>query len=217
MGFRNGVKIQWKCWNNVWHVDFSRENTHNLHRLLQVFMPLQGFRTSSGFPMDLASFFHEDISHPDKLSFGIFFLKIFFILCAPLKKKKNGYWISYNTASMFCFYGHEACGILAARPGTEPTPPALEGDVITTGLLGKSPEIFLFLFSHKIWSLEGDLFLLSAHVLCFVSAQVFHILCSPATWIHRVAKKYCGFPFHTQFPRKNFSWDHCLNKSWLFK
>ena len=148
---------------------------------------------------------------------GSSFLRFFFILCGPLKKKKNGYWISYNTASMFCFYGHEACGILAARPGTEPIPPALEGDVITTGLLGKSPEIFLFLFSHKIWSLEGDLFLLSAHVLCFVSAQVFHILCSPATWIHRVAKKYCGFPFHTQFPRKNFSWDHCLNKSRLFK
>ena len=128
--------------------------------------------------------------------------------------------LQYSFCYMFCFYGHEACGILAARPGTEPTPPALEGDVITTGLPGESPEIFLFLFSHKIWALEGDLFLLSAHVLCFVSAQVFHILCSPATWIHWVAKKYCGFPFRTQFPRRDFSWmfwDHYLNKSWLFK
>ena len=128
--------------------------------------------------------------------------------------------LQYSFCYMFCFYGHEACGILAARPGTEPTPPALEGDVITMGLPGESPEILLFLFSHKIWALEGDLFLLSAHVLCFVSAQVFLILCSPATWIHWVAKKYCGFPFCTQFPRKDFSWmfwDHYLNKSWLFK
>ena len=77
---------------------------------------------------------------------------------------------------MFCFHGHEACGILAARPGIESTPPALEGDVLTPGLLGESPEIFLFLFSHKIWALEGDLFLPSAHVLYFVSPQVFHTL-----------------------------------------
>ena len=83
-------------------MDFSRENTHNLHRLLQVFMPLQGFRTSSGFPMDLASFFHEDISHPDKLSFGIFFLKIFFILCGPLKKKKKTV-IEFLTKQLLCF------------------------------------------------------------------------------------------------------------------
>ena len=101
---------------------------------------------------------------------------------------------------MFCFHGHEACGILAARPGIESTPPALEGDVLTPGLLGESPEIFLFLFSHKIWALEGDLFLPSAHVLYFVSPQVFHTLCSLATWTHRMAKKYCGFPFRTQFP-----------------
>ena len=121
---------------------------------------------------------------------------------------------------MFCFHGHEACGILAARPGIESTPPALEGDVLTPGLLGESPEIFLFLFSHKIWALEGDLFLPSAHVLYFVSPQVFHTLCSLATWTHRMAKKYCGFPFCTQFPRKKFSWmlwDHYVNKSWLFK
>ena len=30
---------------------------------------------------------------------------------------------------MFCFLGHEACGILAPQPGTEPTSSALEGEV----------------------------------------------------------------------------------------
>ena len=41
---------------------------------------------------------------------------------------------------MFCFFGQEACGILAPRPGIEPTTPALEGKVLTTGLPEKSPK-----------------------------------------------------------------------------
>ena len=39
---------------------------------------------------------------------------------------------------MFCFFGCEACGILAPGPGIEPAPPALEGEVLTTGPPGKS-------------------------------------------------------------------------------
>ena len=37
------------------------------------------------------------------------------------------------------FFGQEACGILATWPGIEPTPLALEGEVLTTGLPGKVP------------------------------------------------------------------------------
>ena len=40
---------------------------------------------------------------------------------------------------MFWFYGREACGILAPWPGIEPSPPALEGEVLTAWLPGKSP------------------------------------------------------------------------------
>ena len=39
---------------------------------------------------------------------------------------------------MFWFFDHEACGISAPPPGVEPAPPALEGEVLTTGLPGKS-------------------------------------------------------------------------------
>ena len=39
---------------------------------------------------------------------------------------------------MFWFFGGEACGILAPRPGIEPAPPALEGEVLTPGPPGKS-------------------------------------------------------------------------------
>ena len=41
---------------------------------------------------------------------------------------------------MFWFFGPEACGILARRPGIEPASPALEDEVLTTGPPGKSPE-----------------------------------------------------------------------------
>ena len=37
------------------------------------------------------------------------------------------------------FWVCEACGILTPRPGIEPAPPALEGEVLTTGLPGKFP------------------------------------------------------------------------------
>ena len=45
---------------------------------------------------------------------------------------------------MFGFIGHEACGILALHPGTEPVFSALEGDVLTTGLPGKFLKLHLF-------------------------------------------------------------------------
>ena len=39
---------------------------------------------------------------------------------------------------MFWFFCLKTCEILAPRPGIEPAPPALEGEVLTTGLPGKS-------------------------------------------------------------------------------
>ena len=53
---------------------------------------------------------------------------------------KITYLIYYNIASVLCFqfFGNEAYGILAPQPGIEPTPPALEGEILTTGPAGKS-------------------------------------------------------------------------------
>ena len=46
---------------------------------------------------------------------------------------------------MFWFLGQEACGILVPWPRIEPAFPALEGRVLTTGPLGKSPKcVFCF-------------------------------------------------------------------------
>ena len=44
---------------------------------------------------------------------------------------------------MFQGFGREVCGILAPWPGIEPTPPALEGEVLTTGRPGKSQQSVL--------------------------------------------------------------------------
>jgi len=38
---------------------------------------------------------------------------------------------------------HEACGILVPWPGIELMPPALEGKILTTGLPGKSPVVYI--------------------------------------------------------------------------
>ena len=71
------------------------------------------------------------------------FLFIFF-----KRFKKNLMWTIFKASIefvtillhfMFWFFGPEACGILAPRPGFKPTPPALEGQVLTTGQAGKSP------------------------------------------------------------------------------
>ena len=39
---------------------------------------------------------------------------------------------------VFGFFGHEAGGILAPQPGIKPSPPALEGNILTTRSPGKS-------------------------------------------------------------------------------
>ena len=43
---------------------------------------------------------------------------------------------------MFWFFGCEACGIVAPHPGTDPIPPALEGEVLTTAPLRRAPFSF---------------------------------------------------------------------------
>ena len=44
---------------------------------------------------------------------------------------------------MFLFFGQEIFGILALQTGIEPTLPALEGEVLTTGSPGESPNVWI--------------------------------------------------------------------------
>ena len=47
---------------------------------------------------------------------------------------------------MFPFFDHGACGVLATCPGIEPTPSALEDEVLTTEQPGRS-QIFTFIIT----------------------------------------------------------------------
>ena len=46
---------------------------------------------------------------------------------------------------MFWIFGHVAGGISAPEPGIEPATPALEGEILTTGLPGKSLLLILLI------------------------------------------------------------------------
>ena len=66
------------------------------------------------------------------------FLKIFFVVV--VNHCGNLYWICHIIASVLCchFFGYKTCGVWAPQPGIAPTPPALEGEVLTTWPLQKS-------------------------------------------------------------------------------
>ena len=70
---------------------------------------------------------------------GFSFLRFYFIffLCGPFLKSLLNL---LSCCSMFWLFGCEACEILAPRPGIEPTSPALDGKVLTIGLLGVSQD-----------------------------------------------------------------------------
>ena len=56
----------------------------------------------------------------------------------------------------FCiFFGGEACGIPAPRPGAKPTPPALEGEVSPTGPTGKFLPAYFWALNR--WKIPGVL------------------------------------------------------------
>ena len=88
-------------------------------------------------------------------SYTLLFLKIF--LCGPFFKSFSNL-LQYCFCFMFWLFGHEACGILAHRPGTKPAAsPTVE--ISTTGPTGKShPTLLLFSF------------LSLCHFLCFYLA-----------------------------------------------
>ena len=67
-------------------------------------------------------------------------LKVFFFWCGPFLKSLLSL-LQHCFCLMFWLFGHKAYGILAPWPGIEPAPPALEGEILTTGLPGKPLEI----------------------------------------------------------------------------
>ena len=78
------------------------------------------------------------ISHHPSVKAFFFKLKNFFDMNHFLKRL---YWIVtvlLRSYVLLFFFSHQTCGILIARPGIEPTPPALQGEILMTGPPGKS-------------------------------------------------------------------------------
>ena len=85
----------------------------------------------------------------ERLQLCVLFIYLFIFWCGPFLKSLLNL-LQYCFCSMFWFFGHEACGILAPQPGIKPASPALEGEVLTTGPPGKSLCV-LFLSNIKHW------------------------------------------------------------------
>ena len=71
-----------------------------------------------------------------QLSYRDFSLSLFFFMWTFFKVLLN-LW-QYCFCCMFWFFGHEAGGILSPQSEIEPTPPAREGELLTTGSPGMS-------------------------------------------------------------------------------
>ena len=91
--------------------------------------------------------------------FFFFFLDLFF-WCGPFLKSLLNL-LQYCFCSLCCFFGREACGILAPRPGIEPALPAVEGEVPATGPPGRSLSLLFLLLSPNTTSKSGFLEVLS--------------------------------------------------------
>lgn len=96
---------------------------------------------------------------------------------------------------MFCFFGWEARGTLAPQPEIAPAPPALEGEIPTTGAPGRSLNLLLkpMKSSYTKWqSTEGNfVYPPHQHLRGKESPAVFRRLSSPdkgMDWMWGVAE-----------------------------
>ena len=105
---------------------------------------------------------------------------------------------------MFWFFGCEACGILALWPRIELATPALKGEILTTGPLGKS------LWIHSLLKGVG---LLSGHSgERFTCTDQFSRKCGCTTWPSSFCsyKSRCRCPFLWYWLKKMAE----IHKSW---
>ena len=75
--------------------------------------------------------------------------------------------LQYHFCFTFWFFGREACGILAPRPGIKPAPPALEGEALTTGPPGTRFTNYVQKRNFMYWfsDIQGDLLSEKANVI----------------------------------------------------
>ena len=72
----------------------------------------------------------------------------FFFLMWTILKAFIENLLQYCFCLMFWFFGHEVCPILAPQPGIDPALPALDSEILMTGLWGKSPKALCYTHTH---------------------------------------------------------------------
>ena len=110
------------------------------------------------------------------------------------------YCFCFMFSLFFFFFGPETCGILVPQTGMESTPPALEGEVLTTGLTGKS--LFrLFLTPLSLAAAEPAVWWAEFFFHC-PYAPLCPSLCDPVDCsmpdspVHGILQaRICGLPF----------------------
>ena len=86
----------------------------------------------------MLKFYYTIICQTKNVKVAFFFSKIY-LVCTTFKVFIE-LVTSIASVFMLCFFGHEACGILAPWLGIKSTSSALEGKVLITGPPGKSPK-----------------------------------------------------------------------------
>ena len=83
-----------------------------------------------------------------KTSLNIFTILIFFNFNVVSFRILSLHWIYHNIASVLFWFSPLQCLCnLSSWPGIKPTPPTLEGTILTTGPPGKSPDVDNLKFS----------------------------------------------------------------------
>ena len=104
---------------------------------------------------------------------------------------------------MFRVFGPEACWILAPQPRIEPTAPALEGEVLTTGPSGRS-----LLASIPYWSYHVEIFspiqcCLFIAVISFTVQKLLHLIRS-----HLFIFTFISFTLGEKLKKKIIAWTY---------
>ena len=112
--------------------------------------------------------------------------------------------LPYCFCFMFRVFGPEACWILAPQPRIEPTAPALEGEVLTTGPSGRS-----LLASIPYWSYHVEIFspiqcCLFIAVVSFTVQKLLHLIRS-----HLFIFTFISFTLGEKLKKKNYCLDLC--------
>ena len=126
----------------------------------------------------------------------------FFFKCGPFLKSLLNL-LPYCFCFMFWVFGPEACWILAPQPSIEPTTPALEGEVLTTGPSGKSLLALIPYWSYHVEIFSPIQCCLFIAVVSFTVQKLLHLIRS-----HLFIFTFISFTLGEKSKKKIIAWTY---------